>query len=67
MNNPPRPPGPNPVLERWHRIQNYRTAGLITGCAGAILAALGIVRIFFARLERKYASPEPASPPPAAA
>jgi hypothetical protein len=47
-------PAPNPALERWHRVQNYRTTGLLTGCAGAILAALGVVRIFFSRLERRY-------------
>ncbi|HVS70635.1 MAG TPA: hypothetical protein VHQ47_05205 [Phycisphaerae bacterium] len=55
--NPPRPDGPprpDPATERWHRIQTQQLAGLLSACAGAILVLLGIVRIAFARSERKY-------------
>lgn len=54
-NPPARPIPPNPAMERWHRMQNYRLTGMVTGCAGIILAALGIVRMIFSRLERRYA------------
>ena len=50
----PKPPPPNPALERWHRAENQRTVGLATMGCGFVLALLGIVRIGFARLERKY-------------
>ena len=50
----PKPPMPNPVLERWHRAENQKTAGLVTMGCGFVLMLLGIVRIGFARVERKY-------------
>jgi hypothetical protein len=50
----PRPPPPNPALERWHRAENQRNVGLAAMGCGFVLALLGIVRIGFARLERKY-------------
>jgi hypothetical protein len=43
-------------MERWHHIQTQRTAGIVILCAGGILALLGLVRIAFAALERKYAT-----------
>ena len=49
----PKPPIPNPVLERWHRAENQKTVGLVTMGCGAVLMLLGIVRIGFARVERK--------------
>jgi hypothetical protein len=50
----PRPPMPNPVLERWHRAENQKTVGLVTMGCGVVLMLLGIVRMGFARVERKY-------------
>ena len=50
----PRPPMPNPVLERWHRAEIQKTVGLVTMGCGLVLMLLGIVRIGFARVERKY-------------
>ncbi|HVX84352.1 MAG TPA: hypothetical protein VH253_06005 [Phycisphaerae bacterium] len=55
--NPPppqNPPRPDPATERWHRIQTQQLAGVVSVCAGTILALLGVVRIAFARSERRY-------------
>ncbi len=53
---PPRPGSQSPAMERWHLIQTQHTIGLIAICVGAILALLGLVRIAFARIERRYTS-----------
>jgi hypothetical protein len=47
---PPR----NPAMDRWHRVESQKLIGLVAICSGAILAMLGLVRIAFSRLERKY-------------
>jgi hypothetical protein len=52
--DPDRPPPPSPEMQRWHRIETQRLTGLIALCCGIILALLGLVRIAFARTERKY-------------
>jgi hypothetical protein len=41
-------------MERWHRVESQKLIGLVAICSGAILATLGLVRIAFSRLERKY-------------
>ena len=46
-------------MERWHRIQTQRTIGLVAICAGSILTLLGLVRIAFARMERRYSTEPP--------
>jgi hypothetical protein len=62
---PPSPPQPEtPAMQRWHRVQTQRTIGLVCVCTGVILSLLGVVRIAFARVERRYvAPPAPAAPP----
>jgi len=53
------PDGPshlNPAMERWHRVESQKLAGIVAMSTGAILALLGLVRIAFARMERKYAA-----------
>jgi len=52
----PKPPGPNPAMERWHHAQNQESVGLATMGCGLIVILLGVVRTVFARIERKYAS-----------
>ncbi len=56
------PPEPDPQMERWHRIESEKIAGLVGVCAGAILTALGVVRMLFARMERMYTQGVIASP-----
>jgi hypothetical protein len=51
---PPAPPPPG-VMERLNREQAQHLIGLIAICVGGILTLLGIVRITFARIERRYA------------
>ncbi len=54
---PPPPlvgPPRSPAMDRWHRVESQKLIGLVAICTGAILAALGLVRIAFSRLERKY-------------
>jgi hypothetical protein len=48
-----RPP-PNPAKERWDRAQRQESVSLIVLACGAILMPLGLVRIGFARVERRY-------------
>jgi hypothetical protein len=48
-------PLPDPTLERWHRVQTQQLIGLLAMCAGGIVALLGVVRMSFARIERRYA------------
>jgi len=50
----PRPPEPNPALERWHQAESQRAVGLSTMGCGFVLVLLGAVRIGFARAEKKY-------------
>jgi hypothetical protein len=50
-------PRPNPEMERWIRIQTQRAAGIVAASIGGILTLLGIVRILFARLEKRYMPP----------
>ncbi|MGN6369660.1 MAG: hypothetical protein ACTHN5_15480 [Phycisphaerae bacterium] len=59
---PPRPPQ-NPAMDRWHRVESQKLIGLVALCSGAILAALGLVRIAFSRLERRYTESTAAPPP----
>jgi hypothetical protein len=56
MPDGPPPPRWNPAMERWQSVKTQKQAGLVTMCAGGILALLGLVRIAFSRLERKYVS-----------
>jgi hypothetical protein len=42
------------AMQRWHRVESQKLIGLVAICSGAILATLGLVRIAFSRLERKY-------------
>ena len=51
----PKPPAPNPAMERWHRAQHQESIGLATMGCGLIVLLLGVVRTAFARTERKYA------------
>ncbi len=51
---PAGPVGGGPAMERWHRMQVEQTLGLCAVCAGAILAMLGVVRMAFAGMEKKY-------------
>jgi len=64
--SPQTPPPPNPEMEHQHRIENQHLAGLVCIGAGVILSLLGIVRILFARLERRYAQESilPTTPAP---
>lgn len=48
-----RPP-PSPAKERWDRAQRQQTVSLIVMGCGAVLVPLGLVRIGFARVERRY-------------
>jgi hypothetical protein len=60
---PPLPPHPpqNPAMDRWHRVESQKLIGLVAICSGAILATLGLVRIAFSRLERRYTESTPAT------
>jgi hypothetical protein len=51
----PRPEPIDPARERWHRAEAQQTIGLVTVGAGLILVMLGIVRICFAKVERRFA------------
>jgi len=53
---PPAPPGnpPGPDMPRLERMERLRLIGLINMCAGGVLILLGIARMGFARLERRY-------------
>jgi hypothetical protein len=53
---PPRPPAPNPALERWHAAQAQHAIGLIAAGIGFILFLLGGMRIAFAGVERRHMS-----------
>jgi hypothetical protein len=46
----------DPARERWHRAEAQQTIGQVTVGAGLVLVLLGIVRIAFAKLERRFAS-----------
>lgn len=58
-----RPPPPNPAKERWDRAQRQQTVSLIVMGCGAILVPLGLVRIGFARVERRYSAGSGATNP----
>ncbi len=47
-------PPPNPAMERWRRAQQERSVGLIVIGCGVVLIPLGLVRIAFARVERRH-------------
>jgi hypothetical protein len=49
------PPRQSPAIERLHDVQSRRLWGLVSTSAGAILILLGLVRIAFSFLEKKYA------------
>lgn len=53
MRFPPREP---PVVELWHWKQTQHRAGLLSVCVGGILVLLGLTRILFSRMERRYLS-----------
>ena len=73
---PPPPPGypsvvaattpPHPVppsnLPRWERIERLNLIGLVAICTGGILILLGIARVSFARIERRYLNETAATP-----
>ena len=42
------------MRDRLHHIEAQRTIGLATVGAGFVLAILGIVRIAFSKLERRF-------------
>ena len=51
----PLPPPPvDPVMERWHQAQAERAVGLTGMACGFILGVMGLSRLLFARVERKY-------------
>ena len=57
---PPHPPRPSNEQQRWDRAQDALALGLGGLAGGGVLALLGVVRIAFAVVERRY---EPAVPP----
>lgn len=57
-----RPPRPDPVDERWHEARAEKTIGLTAIGCGVILSMLGIARLGFARVERRYEAGLPAVP-----
>jgi hypothetical protein len=59
---PPHPAPPPPNLPRWERMERLKLIGLVAMCTGGILILLGIARIAFARIERRYL-PEPGATP----
>ncbi len=44
-----------PEMERWHRVETQRLMGILGMCVGGILGLMGVVRVVFARAERRYA------------
>ncbi len=58
---PPRPPAPPPrpsnEQRQWDRAQDAQALGLGGLASGGVLILLGIVRIGFASVERRYESP----------
>lgn len=56
----PSPPAPNPALEEWHRLQSINTLGIMAVAAGVVLTLLGLVRVIFARTERRHFNEEAA-------
>jgi hypothetical protein len=56
MAAPPRPAPPPANLPRWERMEQLKLIGLVNMCSGGILILLGIARISFARIERRYLS-----------
>ena len=53
---PPHPAPPPANLPRWERMEQLKLIGLVNMCSGGILMLLGIARISFARIERRYLS-----------
>jgi hypothetical protein len=54
---------PDPALERWHRAQRQESVSLVVMGCGAVLVPLGLVRIGFARVERRYSAASGAESP----
>jgi hypothetical protein len=50
----PKPPPPNPALEKWHRAQDQQTLGLAAIGCGFLITLLGGVRTTFSFVERKH-------------
>jgi hypothetical protein len=50
------PPRPSPAMERWQHIQSQKLFGMVGMGAGVILGLLGLIRIIFAFVEKKYDS-----------
>ena len=52
---PPPPPGAGPGDgPRQERMERLRLIGMINMCAGGVLILLGMARMGFARLEKRY-------------
>ena len=51
---PSPPPPETPEMRQWHQAQDQKHLGLLGLVCGLLLSALGMVRVVFAWVERKY-------------
>lgn len=51
---PAPPPPETPAMQQWHQAQVARNFGFVGLVCGLLLVALGLVRVIFAGIERKF-------------
>jgi hypothetical protein len=52
----PPPELESPIVQQWHRAQDQKALGNLALASGFILVLLGVVRVIFSVVERKYSS-----------